>query len=256
MGSFVWDRKFPYIETRIFFDNSVTASSSRSVEINVAQLAEEDTFPPFASLTNDEDREKKAELKAPGTYHIIVNPSSFADLGEPSEGDKTNDSPTANGSWSGLLRSEGIAEHLRSPILGANVQDPDIVILRKFEDNTRRLPPWPTHSHSSTPKTAPLTSFVSGSPSSSTSVSQRHDNSRRASAPDTSLSLLDTAIQRRQDDRLLSHYRNFVRRKTFDIWSRRNLISWDEGPTHDIFEPLFESYPPVGLLFRTAIDLR
>ena len=252
MGSCVWDRKFPHIKPRPSFDKIVAASSTRSVEINAAQITGEDNFPPFASLTNDEDRERKAELKAPGTYHIVVNPSSFTDLEERNGGDKEGN-PTAKGS-SGRLRSEGVAERLRSPTISA--EDPDIVILKKFEDNTRRLPPWPTHSQPSTPRAIPLTSFVFASPSSSTSVLQRHDDSRRASAPDTTSALLDTAIQRRQDERLLSHYRNFVRKKTFDRWSRRTLVSWEDEATHDIFEPLFESYPPVGCLFRTATDIR
>ena len=255
MGSFVWDRKFPHILSR--GSSSVTvvaASSARSVEISPPQLAEEDTFPPFASLTNDEDRERKAELKAPGTYHIVVNPSSFAGLEERSDGVKEIN-PTTEVS-SGLHRSEGTAKRLRSPTPSVDVaQDPDIVILSKFEDNTRRLPPWPANSRYSTPKAVPLASFASVSPSSSTSVSQQHNKSRRASAPDTTSSLLDTAIQRRQDDRLLSHYRNFVRRKIFDRWSRKTLVFSEDSATHDIFEPLFESYPPVGWLFCTAISL-
>lgn len=234
----------------------MAATSAQSVEINAAQLVGEDTFPPFASLTNDEDRERKAELKAPGTYHIVVNPSSFADLEEHINGDKEHNPTTKR--TSGLLRSESTAERLRSPTLlnTDDAHDPDIVILKNFEDNTRRLPPWPTHSQSSTPRPVPLTSLVSASPSYSTSVSQRHDNSRRASAPDTSLSLPGTAIQRRQDDQLLSHYRNFVRKKTFDRWTRRTLIFSNDGATHDIFEPLFDSYPPVGGLFRTATGPR
>lgn len=34
------------------------------------------------------------------------------------------------------------------------------------------------------------------------------------------------------------------------------MASWDDGAPHDIFEPLFESYPPVGQLFRTASGVR
>lgn len=255
VGSCVWDRKFLHTKTRLFIDNRVAASSIPSVETTAAQLTGEDTFPPFASLTNDEDRERKAELKAPGTYHIVVNPASFLDLEEHSVGE-IGHNPTTKGS-SGLLRREDTAKRLRSPTLSAdNAQDPDIVILRKFEDNTRRLGPWPTQAQSSNPRAVPLTSFVSASPSCSTSFSERHNASRRASTPDTNSSVLDTAIQRRQDDRLLSHYRNFVREKTFDRWFRRTMVSWDDRAPHDIFEPLFDSYPPVGRLFRTATGIR
>lgn len=41
-----------------------------------------DTLPPFATLTNDEDRERKALLRKLGTYHVVVNPASFAELDE------------------------------------------------------------------------------------------------------------------------------------------------------------------------------
>lgn len=34
------------------------------------------------------------------------------------------------------------------------------------------------------------------------------------------------------------------------------MASWDDGAPHDIFEPLFDSYPPVGRLFRTASGVR
>ena len=226
--------------------NSVAAASARATETITAQLAGEDTFPPFASLTNDEDREKKAELRAPGTYHIVVNPSSFADFEEYSDGDE-EDNSTTRSSGKGLLRGVGTVESPGMQIISADGnQDPDIVILRKFEDSQRRLPPWPTHTQSSTSRVGPVPIFLSSSPSTSASVSQRHDNARKASVPDAASSLLDTAIQRPQDDRLLSHYRDFVRKKTFDRWSETTLIDRDDGPSQDFFEPLFESYPPVG----------
>ena len=43
---------------------------------------EKDILPPFSSLTNDEDRERKAELKPVGTYIVVVNPASFVNLEE------------------------------------------------------------------------------------------------------------------------------------------------------------------------------
>lgn len=39
-------------------------------------------LPAFATLTNDEDRERKAESTLPGTYSVVVTPKSFADLPE------------------------------------------------------------------------------------------------------------------------------------------------------------------------------
>src|ERR1700754_2724477 len=41
-----------------------------------------DDLPPFATLTTDEDREKKAERSSPGTYNVVVNQDSFQHLPE------------------------------------------------------------------------------------------------------------------------------------------------------------------------------
>jgi len=54
-----------------------TSERDRSLDRSV-----EDSLPPFAALTTDEEREKKAELRNPGTYHVVVNPRSFVSLSE------------------------------------------------------------------------------------------------------------------------------------------------------------------------------
>lgn len=42
----------------------------------------EDTLPPFSTLTTDDEREKKAESRDPGTFVVVANLTSFADLPE------------------------------------------------------------------------------------------------------------------------------------------------------------------------------
>lgn len=39
-------------------------------------------MPPFSVLTNDEDREAKAEFRVAGTCFVIVNPESFVNFEE------------------------------------------------------------------------------------------------------------------------------------------------------------------------------
>lgn len=105
------------------------------------QDADEDHLPPFSSLTNDEDREKKAEFRAPGTYNIIVNPSSFVDLEEYRESsDYSNRSP----GWK--IPSLDQQNHQRNTTgissLHSNEhqEDPNVVILEKFEGDAVIMP--------------------------------------------------------------------------------------------------------------------
>ena len=45
-------------------------------------LAASDTLAPFTTLRNDEERQKKAEYRRPGTYFVVAIPLSFVDLEE------------------------------------------------------------------------------------------------------------------------------------------------------------------------------
>jgi hypothetical protein len=91
-------------------------------------------------LLTDEDRERKAEASLPGTFHVIVNPESFQHLAEYSPDDSDS---RRNGMVP--LRRPSIAASLASsfgrdsmieaiPVPG----DPNIVILPRFEDLSRR----------------------------------------------------------------------------------------------------------------------
>lgn len=88
----------------------------------------------------DEDRERKAEASLPGTFNVIVNPESFQHLAEYSPDDSDS---RRNGILP--LRRPSIAASLASsfgrdsmleaiPVPG----DPNIVILPRFEDLSRR----------------------------------------------------------------------------------------------------------------------
>jgi hypothetical protein len=84
-GSPVWDPKL----------DTVGSNESTTDELGA-----------FASLATDEDRERKAECARPGTYNVVVNPSSFKHLPEYS-----------------------VKEELISSVPG----DPNTVVLRQFE---------------------------------------------------------------------------------------------------------------------------
>lgn len=80
----------------------------------------------ISTLTTDEDREREAEAREPGSYYVLANPHSFASL--PEYRDESYrplqlDGRDTESDWN------------------TAVQDPDIVILRTFEESrwqTRR----------------------------------------------------------------------------------------------------------------------
>lgn len=97
-----------------------------------------DDLPPFAQLTTDEDRERKAEKATPGTYHVLVNPDSFMHLPEYS------DDPEVKKELLSPLRRGSLATSLASSLGRESekaVHDPNIVVLPRFEDVARRAHP-------------------------------------------------------------------------------------------------------------------
>ncbi|KAJ5678612.1 hypothetical protein N7462_006856, partial [Penicillium macrosclerotiorum] len=114
-GNIVWDLSSP------------ASSEDRSDYFSTG-----DSLPPFSLLTSDEDRERKAETSNPGTYHVVVVPDSFSTLPEYSD-DATEKSNVI----------ESIHSVTSSPISAVPSEstageDPNVVILKTFEDVTRR----------------------------------------------------------------------------------------------------------------------
>lgn len=136
-GSGVWDRQYSIFARRrhsvdvILAVGSPTPSSAGSVVV--------DDLPAFATLTTDEERERKAEASSPGTYQVVVNPNSFQHLPEYSE-----DVEIKRERLSPLRRSS-IATSLASS-LGRDSTlevitvpgDPNTIVLPRFEDISRK----------------------------------------------------------------------------------------------------------------------
>ncbi|KIW98855.1 uncharacterized protein Z519_00518 [Cladophialophora bantiana CBS 173.52] len=113
--------------------------NSPALTENSAGSAVVDDLPPFASLTTDEDREKKAETSSPGTYNVVVGPESFQHLPE------YNDEPEIKRELLPTLRRGSIATSLASSLgREAGVEaiplsgDPNTVVLPRFQDVKRR----------------------------------------------------------------------------------------------------------------------
>lgn len=94
-----------------------------------------DDLPPFASLTTDEEREKKAERSSPGTYNVVVNQESFQHL--PKYNDDAGDrkeflSPLSRRSLATSLTSS--AGRDSSTVAKPHSDDLSVVVLPRFED--------------------------------------------------------------------------------------------------------------------------
>ncbi|PSK43670.1 hypothetical protein B9Z65_7184 [Elsinoe australis] len=96
-------------------------------------ISRRDSLPSFADLTTDEDRERKAEGRAPGTYNVIVNPNSFSKMPEyaPSDESRRTSIQSIQSSFSNQLSDSG-------RIVLPN--DPNTVVLTRFEDAAASLP--------------------------------------------------------------------------------------------------------------------
>lgn len=169
------------------------------------QDADEDHLPPFSSLTNDEDREKKAEFRAPGTYNIIVNPSSFVDLEE--YRDSSFYSNTASG-WK--TSSPNQRDHQSNKTGMSSIhsnkhleEDPNVVILGKFEGDAMNMPVTDIrHPQSS--------ASAMTSQSSSRQVSPRATLNPLFNQTVTAQILLQIPPGKDDDSRLVAHFNRFV----------------------------------------------
>ncbi|KAJ5477234.1 hypothetical protein N7539_007378 [Penicillium diatomitis] len=117
-------------EGNVVWDLSSPGSTGSRTGGDYFSLSEE--LPDFSLLTSDEDREKKAESSTPGTYHVVMVPESFSSLPEYAE--ETDDSR-----FTGDFSHSATASPVRTTRSESDAtEDPNVVILRTFEDTTRR----------------------------------------------------------------------------------------------------------------------
>lgn len=182
-------------------------------------------MPPFQTLATDEERERKAELHQPGTYHVIANPSSFASLPEYRDGQSmVHFEQDGNDETPGISRKN----------LGDN-EDSNTVILQTFEDTSRRgsinsfrlvaSPPSPV--------------AIAGPPTHRPHYSHEVTTSRHSSTSQQNASKSDLSRYGGRDAGLLEHYEMMVAPR---ILKRERSNTNEE---EDIFETEARTYPPV-----------
>ncbi|KAK3116576.1 hypothetical protein LTR53_002944 [Teratosphaeriaceae sp. CCFEE 6253] len=112
VGSTVWDPHAP---------------KTPSTEVPSAKRW--DDLPAFASLTSDEERERKAEIHRPGTFSVVTTPGSFSSLPEyassiPPSGRR----PSVQSSQGSVGSPASCSGRSKAP------SDPYVVVLDRFEE--------------------------------------------------------------------------------------------------------------------------
>ena len=201
-------------------------------------------MPPFYKLTNDEDRERKAEYQQIGTYNVIANPDSFTHLDEyrafrESSKDPMFDPPTCIPAEHARLDQK---PGERPPNEGNNTYasgDPDIVILRLFEDESAALgSPRSTFtpSRSSMAATDSTRSPMPPTPNQDY-FKFSHDNTP----------LMKMANKDGRDHELIYYYKNFVHRHLAQVHRDSLGTSLETGvlTAPDVFERQAANFLPV-----------
>ena len=209
---------------------------------------QEDLLPPFSTLTNDEDREKKAEFRKSGSYHVVVNPSSFVDFDEYKNSRHGWDSP--KGMKSGGIEpnhhfsnsqtqfGEPHGDHFNDTQAS---NDPDIVILKIFEDDTHKLGSPMTAAVQARPPRTP--NFALPSPGGFAHGADHF----RFSYENTPL--MRMAHQDGRDHQLVFYYKTFVHRHLTQVHRDSLGTPLETGSLSapDVFERQAASFLPVRL---------
>lgn len=182
----------------------MTSPSSAGLDERTDYFSLGDSLPPFSTLTSDEDRERKAEAFSPGTYHVVMTPDSFSSLPEYAEEERSGYKSASEGrssaanSPTSVVRSECSVR-----------EDPNVVILKTFEDVTRRSP-----SNGKFSKFSP-TSEISD-PFCNLSLSPIFPALPSPGVKIEEAPFLDPRLdQQSQDSTLFSHFRHVVWRQLF-----------------------------------------
>ncbi|KAL4985046.1 hypothetical protein BDW68DRAFT_189976 [Aspergillus falconensis] len=127
--------RMPDVKTKgnVVWDPAKT--SPRRELITTSGTIPYDLLPDFSRLTSDEDREKKAQGSAPGTYHVIVVPESFARL--PEYTDDALETVPSN-PYSSPLSEYSSYDPMDDVTMS---EDPNVVFLNQFRDPRKQIYP-------------------------------------------------------------------------------------------------------------------
>lgn len=207
---------------------------------------QDDALPPFTSLETDEERERKAESQNPGTYHVVVNPESFSHLPEYNEEFNETSASKSPELRRGSLALSTISSIGRDAVTETEnsyvVEDENTVIVRRFEDTSRRGTFSSKDSRAFESPVVPRTQMTTESPP---------DESEPAGGIKGDFSLLSVAARGGEDSALLDRFRNRVIQQIvhFPYESVDSLGQPVISLGAEIFEEAAALSPPVSLVY-------
>ncbi|KAK3715258.1 hypothetical protein LTR37_007225 [Vermiconidia calcicola] len=195
----------------------------------------DDDLPPFAVLTTDDDRERKAETRRPGTFGVVVTPESFSELPEYAGTSSSPDSRRMS------VQSQTSSFSNNNSSLGRSLSrgrtDPNVVVLDRFEDvSSTSAGPFRI------PSPARRPSLPDGLQYLTISTSSLPTFSPSSSSPSATPSLTPGL---RPDNHFISHFRHYVLPLLVQpqIGASTNDVLTDS--TRDMFEVEALRFPPL-----------
>lgn len=219
---------------------------TRLYESQMANFPKHDFLPPFSQLTNDDEREKKAEFRPPGSYNVIVTPDSFAGLDEYRASNEDTKSPASAGHrrTRSQLTCPPSPDNERSQSNNIPMRDPQMVVLRVFEDNMKKMstPSSPNSRLGPMSVTSTIASPSSGNFYQSIDVFTL-PNPR--TPPPT---LFEITPQDQRDWPLICHYRSHLSRHLFHVHRGplSPLLANGAFLAQELFERTVSTFPPVS----------
>ena len=222
-----------------------------------------DSLAPFPFLTNDEEREKKASFKPPGTYNVIVNQNSFVNFNEYKETFPGDPYPPVVSNYGGppanRVDSTSYKTRQSSPLhsyysheSSEGLNDADVVILKVFEDNDADMlsPAGYRQARSSRSNTISnaTTSMAASIPSNfGAPLSAQRGDIFNYSVDNTPL--LRYAHHDGQDHSIIYYYKNFVHRHLAQVHRDTLGTSVETGAltAPDVMERQAGTFLPVSV---------
>ncbi|EZF92885.1 hypothetical protein H113_06326 [Trichophyton rubrum MR1459] len=188
----------------------------------------------------------KAECYLPGTYHVVVNPDSFANLTDDSEDSQDELPPIKK-----TVRPSQSASHKRNtsksrPRSSTESSDPNVVILAKFEDSMAL-----NTSYWKSMRSSPLTvTSRSKSP-------EDYEDSHLKDANKPKHPIFIGSTGHLEDAKLLSHFRGVVWKHLVQAALGHNHLhaSHINMPGADIFEKEAANFLPVSFFKKNPYPI-
>jgi hypothetical protein len=155
-------------------------NSQQLVSVRQLYPRRQPLLPPFAQLSNEDEREKKALTQSPGTYNVILTPYSFRSL--PEYGGLIRRYRRASGAFNCFSQND-------------SSEDPNLIFLSEFED----------------------TPYFMALPDRKSSINTLGSQSSCPSSPTLPDSPDDDAVN---VDFVMTHYQGFITKRMMPLGSR------------------------------------